>query len=42
MLFGMQLQMPKNGVILQGEDVKTAIIYDKNLQKFKTYHQELI
>lgn len=31
---------PLNGVILKGEDVKIALIYDKDLQKFKTYHQE--
>lgn len=31
---------PVDGVILQGEDVKIAIMYDKDLQKFKTFHQE--
>ena len=31
---------PVDGLIVQGEDVKIAIMYDKDLQKFKTYQQE--
>ena len=31
---------PNDGVIIQGEDIKLAIIYDNSLQKFKTYYQE--
>ncbi|MFC6269690.1 hypothetical protein [Frigoriflavimonas asaccharolytica] len=31
---------PNDGVIVQGEDVKIAIIYDAGNQKFKTYYQE--
>lgn len=31
---------PQDGIIAQAEDVKIAIIYDKDLQKFKTYYQE--
>lgn len=29
-----------DGVILNGEDLKIAIIYEKDLQKFKTHYQE--
>lgn len=31
---------PVDGIILRGEDVKLAIMYDVKLQKFKTYYQE--
>ncbi|QQT27916.1 hypothetical protein [Sphingobacterium spiritivorum] len=31
---------PVDGIILRGEDVKLAIMYDLKLQKFKTYYQE--
>ncbi|MGJ1317351.1 hypothetical protein ACR776_02195 [Sphingobacterium spiritivorum] len=31
---------PVDGIILQAEDVKLAIMYDLQLQKFKTYYQE--
>lgn len=31
---------PQDGVIAQAEDVKIAVIYDRSLQKFKTYSQE--
>lgn len=31
---------PSDGVLLKGEDVKLAILYDSNNQKFKTYYQE--
>lgn len=29
-----------DGIILKGEDLKLAIVYEKNLQKFKTFYQE--
>ena len=29
-----------DGIILKAEDVKMAVVYDKSLQKFKTYYQE--
>lgn len=29
-----------DGIILKGEDVKLAVVYEKDLQKFKTYYQE--
>lgn len=29
-----------DGIILKGEDVKLAVVYEKKLQKFKTYYQE--
>lgn len=36
-----ELQTPQvDGVILNGEDLKIAIIYEKDLQKFKTHYQE--
>lgn len=31
---------PQDGVIAQAEDAKIAIVYDRGLQKFKTYSQE--
>ncbi|QQS97461.1 hypothetical protein [Sphingobacterium spiritivorum] len=31
---------PADGIILRAEDVKLAIMYDLQLQKFKTYYQE--
>ncbi|MFX1706690.1 hypothetical protein SAMN05660461_5357 [Chitinophaga ginsengisegetis] len=29
-----------DGIIATGEDVKLAVVYDKQLQKFKTFYQE--
>jgi hypothetical protein len=29
-----------DGIILKGEDLKIGVVYDKNLQKFKTFYQE--
>ncbi|MCZ4243586.1 hypothetical protein [Pedobacter punctiformis] len=31
---------PVDGIMMYGEDVKLAIIYNKQLQQFKTYYQE--
>jgi hypothetical protein len=31
---------PNDGVMIKGEDIKLAVIYDNSLQKFKTYYQE--
>lgn len=31
---------PQDGVIVKGEDISLAIVYDSNLQKFKTFSQE--
>ncbi len=31
---------PIDGVMINGEDAKIALIYDKNLQKFKSYFQQ--
>ena len=31
---------PADGIILQAEDIKIAVVYDEALQKFKTYFQE--
>ena len=31
---------PVDGVIANGEDVKLAIVYDPQLQKFKSFYQE--
>lgn len=31
---------PNDGIIVTGEDIKLAIIYDNGLQKFKSYFQE--
>ena len=31
---------PKDGIMIKGEDIKLALIYNNNLQKFKTYYQE--
>ncbi len=31
---------PQDGLIVRGEDVVLAVIYDSGLQKFKTYYQE--
>lgn len=31
---------PNDGIIVNGEDIKMAIIYDNSSQKFKTYYQE--
>ncbi len=31
---------PTDGIILRGEDIKLALVYDMNLQKFKSYFQE--
>ncbi|PSK91623.1 hypothetical protein [Taibaiella chishuiensis] len=31
---------PQDGIIVRGEDVVLAVIYDSSLQKFKTYYQE--
>lgn len=31
---------PNDGIIVRGEDVKIAMIYDNGLQKFKSYYQE--
>ena len=31
---------PNDGVMINGEDIKLAVIYDNSLQKFKTYYQE--
>lgn len=31
---------PSDGLILRGEDVKLALVYDATLQKFKSYYQE--
>lgn len=31
---------PQDGIIGKAEDIKLAVVYDKDLQKFKTYYQE--
>lgn len=31
---------PSDGIIVNGEDIKLAVIYEKSSQKFKTYYQE--
>lgn len=31
---------PSDGIIVNGEDIKLALIYQKSTQKFKTYYQE--
>lgn len=31
---------PNDGIIVNGEDIKLAVIYDRDVQKFKTYYQE--
>lgn len=33
---------PVDGVIIEGEDVKLSIMYDRQLQKFKSYFQEAV
>lgn len=34
------ISSPNDGVMIKGEDIKLAVIYDNSLQKFKTYYQE--
>lgn len=34
------ISSPHDGVIVKGDDVKLALIFDSNSQKFKTYYQE--
>lgn len=31
---------PNDGIIVNGEDIKLAVIYENGVQKFKTYYQE--